>query len=114
MGPIRQRNRSRSTADFLHRNDVFEITQTCAAGSLLHGDAEQAQIAEFRPQLARKRVVAIDLRSNGSDVRLREGRDAGAQQFDVLAQVEVEVFRELRLHESAPCTDARISRKNSR
>ena len=55
-------DRGRSAAHFLHRDHVGEVAHAGAAVLLLDGDAEQAQIAQLRPQVARKLVVAVDTR----------------------------------------------------
>ena len=65
---------------------------------LLDRDAEQAKLAELRPQLARKRVGAIDLVGERRDLVLRETRAPVAQHVDVAAKTEIEAGQAVGNH----------------
>ena len=61
VGAVGERHRGRGAAHLLHRHAVFEIAQPGAAVFLLDGDAEQAEFAQLRPELAREFVRPVDL-----------------------------------------------------
>jgi hypothetical protein len=71
MRAVRQPDSGRSAADLFHRYDVREIAEAGAALLFLDGDAEQAEIAELRPQFAREAVVAVDVRGQRRDALRR-------------------------------------------
>ena len=50
------------------------------------GDAEQAERAEFFPQIGREQIVVVDLRRTRGDFLLGEGSHGVAQQIDVFAE----------------------------
>ena len=54
MRAVGQADRGRSARDLLHRDAMLEIAQARAAILLLDGDAEQAERADLRPQVARE------------------------------------------------------------
>ena len=74
-----------------------EIAESGTAQLRLHGDPEQPELAEPRPEVARKSVLAIDVRGTRCDLRRREFAHGLAQQVDVFAEAEIEV-----LHGSTP------------
>ncbi len=90
MRAVGQPDRSRSTADFLHGHAVRQVAEVAAAILFLHGDAEQAEIAHFHPQVRREQVVAVDLGGARRDLRARELVDRLAQHLDVFAEVEIQ------------------------
>ena len=61
MRAIGQADRGGGARNFFHRHAMGEIAEPRAAQFLLDGDAKQSQRAEFRPQLARETVGAVDL-----------------------------------------------------
>ncbi len=69
---VGQADRGRGAGDFLHRHAMGEIAHAGAAPFLLDGDAEQAERAELRPQIAREGVGAVDLVGARRDLVLRE------------------------------------------
>ncbi len=87
---VGQPHRCRRAADFLHRDDVREVTHVAAAVLLGHGDAEQAHVAELRPQLVGKLVGAVDVGRARRDLGLGEFGDRVAQQVGGFAEIEVE------------------------
>src|SRR4029077_7968412 len=89
MRTIRQPDRARRARDFLHRDAMFEIAETGAAKLLLDRDAMHPELAEFWPQLARKRIAAVDLFGARRDVVGREAAHAVAQHVGGLAQPEI-------------------------
>src|SRR5687767_125334 len=67
MGTVRKANRTGSAGDLLHGNAMFHVAEPRSAVFLLHGDAEDAESAQFRPEMARKRIAAVDFMGNRSD-----------------------------------------------
>ena len=67
MRTVRQPNRSRGARDFLHRHAVLEVAQGEPAIFLRRGDPMQAERAHLGPQVARKQVVAVNLRGARRD-----------------------------------------------
>ena len=57
------------------------------------GDAEQAERAEFRPQMRGELVRAVDVGGERRDPVLREAAHHVAQRLDVLAKREVKRVR---------------------
>ena len=90
-------DRARSAAQFLHCDDVRQVTETRAAVFRLDRDAEQPQLAEPGPQVAGKLVVGVDRSGARRDFRGREIAYGLPQQADVIAQTKIEV-----LHGSTP------------
>src|SRR4051812_38954027 len=98
MRAIGEADRCRAARDFFHRNAVRQIAEPSAPVLIIHGDAEYAKLAELRPQIARKLVVAVDLVSARRDLLMREARDRIAQRIHVLAEREVEPPPSIRDH----------------
>src|ERR1700722_6786377 len=67
-----------------------EVAQAQAAIFLRRGNPVQAEFPHPRPQVARKRVVAVDLRGAWSDLVLGEGPGAVTDHRGALAEIEVE------------------------
>ena len=67
-----------------------EIAEPEPAIGLGDGDAVEAEVAEFFPQVGREGVVNVNLRGTRRDFGGSEGSDAGAQHRDGFAMVEVE------------------------
>ncbi len=67
MGAVGKANRTGSAGDLLHGNAMFHVAEPRSAIFLLHGDAEHAESAQFRPEMARKRIAAVDFIRKGSD-----------------------------------------------
>src|SRR5690349_16049678 len=87
MRAIRQSDRSRTTADFLHGDDVFEIAEAGPAPLFFHRDAVQAKRTHVGPELARKHVRAIDLFGDGRDLVLGESANRLAQRVRGFAEI---------------------------
>src|SRR5689334_8169275 len=75
-----------------------EIAHPGHAVFLARRDAEHAELAELRPQLARKRIAAVDLVGPRRDLGVGEARHGIAQCIDVLAEREVEPPPHVRDH----------------
>ena len=90
MGAVGQPDGGRAAADLLHGDAVLEVAEARAAVLLLHRDAEQAQLAELRPQCARELVGLVDLGGDRRDLVGGEAAHAGAQLVGRLAEIEVE------------------------
>ena len=88
MGAVGQADAGRGAADLLDRDHVLEIAQAAAAILLLDRHAEQAQLAELGPQLARELVAAVDLLGQRCDLARGEARHRVADHLRLLAQVE--------------------------
>jgi autotransporter-associated beta strand protein len=86
MRAVAQADRAGRARDFLHRHQVGEVAHLAAAELARHGDAEQAHLAELRPQVLRERVVFVDLRRARRDLGLGEAADRLAQGIDVFAE----------------------------
>src|SRR5204862_3856686 len=85
-----QAHRGRRAGDFLHRDDVGEVAQSGAAQLLFDRDPEKTELAQLRPQVARKFVRAIDLRGARRDLGRGEVVDRLPQNVDGFAQSEIE------------------------
>ena len=69
---------------------MLEIAHAGAAIFLFDGDPEHAEIAELAPQLRRKLVRAVDIRSAGRNLGRGEIRHALAQHVRCIAEIEVQ------------------------
>ncbi len=67
-----------------------EVTQTCAAVLLRHGDAEQAHVTEFAPHVGGEQVVVVDLRGARGDLIGDEGLHLIAQHVDGFTEGEIQ------------------------
>src|SRR4029077_21292604 len=65
MRAVRQADGGRAARNLLHRNAMREIAEPCPAVLLIDGDPEHAQLAELRPEIARKLVLAANLTAGG-------------------------------------------------
>src|ERR1700720_2542560 len=75
-----------------------EVAQAQAAIFLRRGNPVQAEFPHPRPQVARKRVVAVDLRGARSDLVLGENPGAVTDHRGALAEIEVEGTRRVGDH----------------
>ena len=98
MRAVGKADRRRAAGNLLHRHAMGEIAHAGAAPFLLDRDAEQAERAELRPQLARKFVGAVDLSGAWRDFFAGEGADRLAQHIDVVAEAEIEAGEAVRDH----------------
>ncbi len=60
MGAVGQADGGRGARDFLHGDDMFEITEAEPAIVFLHGDAVQAELTHFGPDPARGLVTPVE------------------------------------------------------
>ena len=93
---------------------MFEIAEPRPAPFLLDRDAEQPELADFRPQLAREFVGAVDLVGARRDPVLREARHAVAQHVDIGAEPEIETRPGIRDHAASPQSRLIIARRRGR
>ena len=99
MRAVGEPDRRRTARNLLHGDAVREIPHAGAAVFLRDGDAEHAELAELRPEVARKLVLAVDLVGARRDVVLAEARDRIAQRVHVLAERKVEAPPGIRDHD---------------
>jgi hypothetical protein len=83
-------HRSRSAGDFLHDDNVCQITEIAAAIFFIDRDAEQPQVAQFLPKIGREQVVAIDRCRAGGDFSGGKGTHAVTDHLDGLAETKIE------------------------
>ncbi len=76
--------------DFFHGDGVGEVAHAGPAILFGHGDAEQADGAEFLPEIGGEIVIAIDGGGAGGDFGGGEAADGVAQGFDFRAEVKIE------------------------
>ena len=88
MGAVGQADAGRGAADLLDGDGVLEIAQPAAAILLLDRHAEQAELAELGPQMARELVGAVDLLGQRGDLARGEARHRVADHLRLLAEVE--------------------------
>ena len=93
MRAVGQADGAGDAADLFHGDDVLEVAETEAAVFLGHGHAEQAHLAEFGPEFARKAVAAVDLVGERRDAAQGKLPDRLAQLVDARTQLEVEIDR---------------------
>ncbi len=92
MRAVAEAERGRGPADFLDRDDVFEIAETQPAIGFTHGQAVQAELAHLAPQfLAREIVLAVDLLGLGGDLFVGEAGHGVADHFRAFAKLEIEI-----------------------
>ena len=70
-----------------------------AAVVRIGGDAEQAELAEFLPELRRELVALVDLGRQRRDAFLREAVHHLAQRVDILTKPEIQ---RMRVHRVSP------------
>ena len=66
MRAIGEADRGRGARNLLHRDAMFEIAKAKPAIFLRRGDPVQAERAHLRPEVAREKIVAIDLRARAA------------------------------------------------
>ena len=69
---------------------MFEIAEAGPAPFLLDGDPMHAELAQLGPQIARKRIAAVDLLGARRDPVGSKAAHALAQHVGGLAEAEVE------------------------
>src|SRR3954447_15153090 len=90
MRAIGEADRGRGPRNFLNRDAMFEITEPRAAIFLLDGNPMQAEVTEFRPQVAGKGVALVDFGGARRDLMGREVADRLANRIRGLAEIEIE------------------------
>jgi hypothetical protein len=89
---VGQADRGGGAADLLHGHHVLEVAHAGAAVLLLHGDAEDAELAELAPEVGGELVARVDLGRARRDLGGGETRDLGAQGVGGLTEAEVEAL----------------------
>src|SRR5262245_66398366 len=90
MRAVGKPNRGRAAADLLHGDTMLQVAEAGTAVLLLHRDAEHAELAQPRPELAGKLVAPVDLGGERGDHIAAEAAHAVAQLSRGLAEGEVE------------------------
>ena len=90
MRAVAEPDAGRSAADFLDRDDVFEIAEAQSAPLFFHRDAVQAQRAHRFPQLTREAVFAVGPFGERGDLLVSEAGRGIADHVGGFAEVEVE------------------------
>src|SRR2546430_15950095 len=98
MRAVGEAHGPRGARDSLHDDDVRQIAELRAAEALRHGDAEQALLAQRRPQVSREFVAAVDLGRPRGDPRGGEAPHLPADLLELGAQAEVAVGALERAH----------------
>src|SRR5690606_16117804 len=76
MRAVGKADRAGSARNLLHGHAMFEIAEAGPAPFLFNRDAEQPELAELRPQIAREFVFPVDLVGARRDLALREAAHA--------------------------------------
>ncbi|MNY19367.1 hypothetical protein D3C86_1527970 [compost metagenome] len=90
VGAVGQRHRGRATADFFHYHHVGQIAEASTAVLFRNGDAQQAHVAEFAPQVGGEQVVDVDLSGARGDLLGDEGLNLIAQHVDGFTEGKVQ------------------------
>ena len=85
-----------------------EITEIDTTVGFRHGDTDQSQLAEFRPQIPGKLVVAVNGRRARCNLSCRKLRNSIAQHVQGFAKAEIKVDHDVRV----PVGDGMISAKH--
>src|SRR5579883_718544 len=99
MRAVREADRPRGPRDLLHGDGVGEIAEPGAPPALRHGDAEEAELPERGPEVARELILAIDLGGARRDVLRREAMHLLTDLLDTLAEAEIALQGCVRGHE---------------
>ena len=91
MRAIAQADGRRRPRYLLHRHGVREVAKPGAAFSGRNGEAEQSELAQLAPQVARKEVAAVDFVGARRDALLGEATHLIAHGIDHLAEAEIEL-----------------------
>ena len=95
---VAEADRGGGPAHLLHGDAVLQVAEAAAAFLLLHGDAEQAEVAKVRPEVARELVARVDLFRARRDLRLREALDRRADHVGRLAEPEIQAGHSIGGH----------------
>ncbi len=96
MGAVGQRDAGAGPGDLLDRDHMREVSHPGAAVFLGHGDAQQAQLAQFGPELGGELVAAVDLGGHRLQPFLRPAVHHVAQGIHILAEIELHTCVEHR------------------
>ena len=90
MRAVGQADGGRGAADLLHRHDMLQVAHAGAPILRRDGEAEQADGAQFRPEIGGEVVGEVDGGGTRRDLIGGKGFHDVAQQVGDLAQVEVQ------------------------
>src|SRR6185437_5414784 len=115
MRAVGQSDRRGSARNLLHRHAMMQIAEAGTAVFFFDGDPVQAERAHFRPEVAWKDVVAIDLVGARRNTVLRKSRDRPAQHIDIGPETEIEPRPDIGDHAavSTPNTRHAMARSNN-
>src|SRR5699024_7175417 len=88
MRAVGQADGAGGARDFFHGDEMRQISHARPAVRVRHGDAEQAHVAEFLPQVGRKEVVTIDGFGARRNFLFGKSVHAFAQHVDVVTEGE--------------------------
>jgi hypothetical protein len=87
---IRQPNAARATGDLFHGHHVRQIAHARPAPLFADGQAQQAHVAEFAPQVGWKLVDPVGFGGARGDFMRHEGGHRIAQHVDFFAKEEIQ------------------------
>src|SRR5258706_15815421 len=90
MRPVGRADRGRCPRNLLDRNAMLEVPEPRAAILLLDGNAVQAELADFRPEVAGKLIALVDLVGARRNLVAREIVHGLADSVRGFAEIEVE------------------------
>jgi hypothetical protein len=99
MRAIGEPDRPRGARDLFHGDGVGEIAEAGATPALRDRDAEETELPEGRPQVARKLIAAVDVGGARGDPLRGKAAHLLADLLDRLAEAEIAVYRDLSGHE---------------
>ena len=102
MRAVGEADRRRAARNLFHRDTMREVAEPCPAVFLRNRDAEHAELAKLRPEVARECVVAVDRVGARRDLTGREARNRFAQRVHILTEREVEAPPGIRDHAPPP------------
>src|SRR5690554_2809620 len=101
VGAVRRAYRGRGAADFFHGHYVGQVAHARTAVLFADGDAQQAHVTQFAPQVHGEFVGAVDFLGPGGDFIGGEAVDLFTQAVEGFAKAEVE-FAVLGFHGVLP------------
>ena len=90
MGAVGQPDGRRRARHLLHGDAMLEIAEPGPAILLLDSDAMHPELADLRPQLARKLVAPVDFGGARRDLVARKGMNGLANRIRGFAEIEIE------------------------
>ena len=91
VGAVRKANGGGGPADFFHGDDVGQVAHVGTAVLLLHGNTQQAHVAELTPEIHGELVVPVDVGGPGRDFCGGEAVDLLAEHVEGFTKAEIEL-----------------------